>query len=101
MMKELERVRNERDSLRAKLATGGSSSSGRDKALKPSVSNSAMSASESTSSNNGVDGNAMPVMARHHSDDIGQFISINHHTSFHCPLWAHVATLNANLIFLF
>lgn len=71
MMKELERVRAERDSLRAKVGSSG----GRDKALKGSVSSSTMSASSSSSTGKSIASGAVgdrPPAVRHHSDDIGE-----------------------------
>lgn len=57
MLKELERVRAERDSLRGRVGSGGS----RERSVKPSTSNSAMASSN---------GDARPVPTRHVSDDV-------------------------------
>lgn len=73
MLKELERVRAERDALRGKA--NGTSSSSKEKALKNSVSSSAMSGStgpNGSSSNHTTLHDAKPIVARHHSDDIGE-----------------------------
>ena len=72
MLKELERVRAERDSLRSRV---GGPSKAREKTLKGSVSNSAMSGSSSsvasTAASSGTT-ETRPPPARHHSDNIGK-----------------------------
>jgi RalA-binding protein 1 len=68
MLKELERVRAERDSLRARLASG---EGGKDKPVKSSSSSSAVSSSGGSSGTEG-----MPANSHHpkdHSDDLGEF----------------------------
>jgi len=74
MLKELERVRTERDSLRTRVGSGGGGK-GREKTLKGSVSSSAMSGSSSSLASTGTNGaaEAKPPTARHNSDDIGKF----------------------------
>jgi RalA-binding protein 1 len=70
MLKELERVRAERDSLRGRVSSGGQT---KEKVLKASVSNSAMSSSANGPVVASVD--VRPLAVRHHSDDMGESCS--------------------------
>lgn len=72
MLKELERVRAERDSLRSRVNSGSQT---REKVLKPSVSNSAMSAS--SGANGPVVADVKPLAVRHHSDDVGESLAFS------------------------
>jgi RalA-binding protein 1 len=74
MLKELERVRAERDSLRGRVSSTGGGGQTREKVLKGSVSSSAMSSIGSGNTNGAAATSAeiKPLTVRHHSDDSGE-----------------------------